>query len=102
MKYEIRDSKIHGKGLFLNEDVEPGVVIDRDVVGDLYKRWKKFGIWVNHGSSPNVMLTGEEYDWYHVSIRPIKKGEELTLNYRELPEKFKTLKRNIPRLDWKE
>ncbi len=90
--YAVKQSAIHGKGLFAHCDIKKGTVL-----GDLkYKPTKKDGpyvLWVNknlsvqvtcdlkyinHNSKPNAAYYE---DLQVVTLKNIKKGEEITHDY---------------------
>jgi SET domain-containing protein len=96
--YEVRDSGIHGKGLFAVRKITKGKVIgtyqgpkvytdaeDGDHVlwiedddGSVYGVDGKNDLrYVNHSTKANVVFEGEEL----VALRDIKRGEELTHHY---------------------
>ena len=90
--YEVRESQIHGKGLFARTPIKIG-----DVIGSIkYKRAKKDGpyvLWlsenegiqvscdlkyINHNPKPNACY----YDDLNVvALKNIKTGEEITHDY---------------------
>jgi len=93
--YEVRESAIHGRGIFaarrIPEDVEigryRGVETDED---GTYVLWcydennELFGIlgsndlrFTNHSSEPNAIFLGDEL----ISLRVIEPGEEITFDY---------------------
>ncbi len=87
----VADSPIHGKGLFAKKAIREGVSLGR-LQGMLteedgtYVLWlnKRTGLeitnefrFINHDSNPNCALTDTEV----VTLRAIKKGEELTHDY---------------------
>lgn len=96
--YEVKDSGIHGKGLFAIRKIAEGKVIgtyqgpkvyddadDGDHVlwiedhdGSIYGVDGKNELrYVNHSTKANVVFEGEEL----IALRDIKKGEELTHHY---------------------
>tara|TARA_B100001250_G_scaffold322766_1_gene286053 strand:- start:4945 stop:5241 length:297 start_codon:yes stop_codon:yes gene_type:complete len=82
----IKDSPIAGQGLFALEDIPDDVYlgISHVVVDDTIMR-TPLGGFVNHSYEPNCIKDFETEEWgqiYHMrTIRAIKKGEELFLNY---------------------
>jgi hypothetical protein len=91
-KLYISKSKIHGEGLFTNSDIENGKQITE--VGDLDK-WNRgvefrteFCKKVNHQINGNTRVEIVGNKLYLVSDRDIKGGEELTTNYKNLPDYF--------------
>lgn len=105
----IKQSKIHGNGVFANRDFKEGKVVFRwdtsvkltfEQIAELSDEKKKYitsmeaGViillqsperYVNHSCSPNLQV----HNYCDVAIRDIAKGEELTANYT---------KENIPDL----
>ena len=99
-KYTIEKSAIHRKGIFLSRDVEKDEIIfifkGEEVCytgGDWqkgpnwlqigYVRWIKpdpgaVGNYLNHSCNPTAGIRGKNTI---VAIRPLKKGEEVTIDY---------------------
>jgi SET domain-containing protein len=44
-----------------------------------------FGAFVNHSKNPNLELAKENKKFYYKTLREIKTGEELTLDYQTFP-----------------
>lgn len=112
----LKESKIHGIGIFSKEDIPKGKKIwkfhkgydrnfsqeellqlpepiKKDIIKYGYKNKKDQRIvycidnakFFNHSSNPNTKETSENYkESYTVTIKNIKKNEELTCNYFEL------------------
>ena len=95
---EIKDSNIHGQGLFAKADIPADTNLGESHVFlmqnyDLEsKSWERkewirrtMGAFLNHSDEPNCVKGYEDQGWgkiYHMTtIRPIKKGEELFLKY---------------------
>ena len=82
----VRDSKIHGKGLFLNWSVDPGTVLMPARIGN---NRTIGGRYVNHSASPNCQYIESDGVIYLVSIAPLRgnaggsPGDELTVDYRQ-------------------
>ncbi len=82
----IKDSPIAGQGIFAKSDIPDNIYlgISHVVVDDAIMR-TPLGGFVNHSDNPNCVKGFKQEDWgkiYHMmTIRPIKKGEELTLKY---------------------
>jgi len=95
-KVEIKQSPIHGRGVFASEDLEADIIIGhyrgpRAKRNGMYVLWitdeetgEEYGIsgqnklrYLNHSSKPNAYLNGEELS----TITDVKKGEELTIHY---------------------
>lgn len=100
-KYYTGKSKIQGKGAFANENLKPGDYIGKvHTINQLYTDYDftDLGKSHNHSNNPNVqnVLIGNER--YLMATKPIKKGQELTSNYRlqpdlEQPEDFEEAKK---------
>lgn len=106
-KYRVGKSKIQGKGVFSKQDLKPGDYIGKaHTINKLYTDYDftDLGKNHNHSDNPNVqnVLIGNER--HFVATKPIKKGEELTTNYRlqpdlEQPEDFKKGGKMTPQED---
>ena len=99
IEFEVKSSQIHGRGVFATIDLPAGFEFFNDVipVKDVELKqyqypWKgRIGCicagcmsFVNHGITPNVKISRVDHDnlrKYFVTLRPIKMGEELILNY---------------------
>ena len=96
-KYYTGKSKIQGKGAFAKQSLKPGDFIGKvHTINQPYVDYDftDLGRNHNHSENPNVqnVLVGNER--HLVATKPIKKGQELTSNYRlqpdlEQPEDFK-------------
>ena len=99
-KYKVGKSKIQGKGVFSKQDLKPGDYIGKvHTINELYKDYDftDLGRNHNHSENPNAQNTLIGNERHLFAIKPIKKGEELTTNYRlqpdlEQPEDFKKAK----------
>lgn len=87
-------SAIHGKGLFLTKDAKPGMTVFE--MGDLNK-YADGGSWitelgglVNHKKDANAEVYEKRGRAYLRVTKPIRAGEELTINYKQLPFPFKS------------
>ena len=90
--YEVKKSKISGKGTFAIKDIESGTNIGLAVTkikdtgnpDDDFKR-TELCQYTNHSSAPNLELLKPDADnrYYFRSIKFIKAGTELTLNYEQ-------------------
>lgn len=97
-KYRVGKSKIQGDGAFAKKDIMPGEHIGKvHTINQLYTDYDftELGKKHNHSETPNVqnILVGNER--HLIATKPIKKGEELTSNYRlqpdlEQPDEFKS------------
>ena len=94
--FEIKDSEIHGKGIFAKKDIEEDDYIGKALTrvsntGDFDQDFRrtKLGRYVNHSLDSNVKLEKDDEDeniLYLLAIKNIKKDDELTCNYRDLDE----------------
>lgn len=104
---EVRNSGIHGYGIFAVEDTAPGklmliiqgeVISEREAIrreeeegnvyifynGDSYIDTVKTDKikYINHSCEPNCEVQdGDEASLRLVSVKPIKKGDEITIDY---------------------
>lgn len=83
----IGKSNIEGLGVFATQDI-PKMTIFGEYPTHYHKNDGEtiritYGGWINHSPTPNcILLTyNNEYD-YLATIKDIKQGEELTVNYR--------------------
>jgi len=76
-----KKSKIHGYGMFAQVDLEQGDIIGLASVNAIHKTY--LGRYTNHSHNPNIdFLYLQNYDLIGVAKQPIKKGEELLVDYR--------------------
>lgn len=91
IKFEVRDSSIHGKGLFARKQIIKGetigtikfIPVDEDGpyvlwVGDQGIRVDCDLKYINHSNSPNACYCD---DLEVVAIKTINKGDEITHDY---------------------
>lgn len=95
-RVEVRPSKIHGLGVFARTDFETGEYIGRYIghrtdVDSMYTLWVEypegqrgyFGTGrlrhLNHSRTPNAEFDGRDL----FAMRPIRAGEEITVDYGE-------------------
>jgi len=88
-KYRVGKSKIQGDGAFAKQTLNPGDYIGKvHTINKLYEDYDftELGKKHNHSEDPNVqnVLIGNER--HLVAIKPIKKGQELTSDYRLQPD----------------
>lgn len=82
--YKIGKSKIHGKGLIAKKNLKPG-----DLVGLSHSNAQiasEVGQYVNHSDNPTAISELVGNDRYLIVSKPIKKGEEISVDYRQQPE----------------
>lgn len=77
---ELRDSPVHGKGLFVLRDVAAGEVI---CPGRLNGKRTPAGRYINHSTKPNAEPVKDGDDIHAVAIRDLFAGEEILINYRD-------------------
>ena len=111
MKLVVKNSPLSGKGVFASEDIAEGeiiescnlivliegdtLLIDNTALYDYYFAWKDkgcaialgFGSLYNHSYEPNAVYKKdfEKETLTFVSLKPIRKGEEITVNYNGDP-----------------
>jgi len=76
---ELRDSPIHGKGLFATRDFEIGEVV---CPGRLDGKRTPGGRFINHSSNCNVKPEKQGDDIYAIAVRKINASDELLVDYR--------------------
>jgi hypothetical protein len=76
---ELRNSKIHGKGLFALKDFEIGEII---CPGRLNGKRTPAGRYINHSFQNNIAPKKVNDDIYAIAISKIHKNEELLVDYR--------------------
>jgi hypothetical protein len=76
---ELRESPIHGKGLFATKDFEAGEVV---CPGRLDGKRTPAGRFINHSPSPNIVPKKVGDDIYAIAARKIHTGDELLVDYR--------------------
>ncbi len=91
---KVKNSKIHGKGLFAAQDIKKGTVLG-DLTGRKTTRNSMYTLWlddtqgfrvqcdfkyINHSSKPNVAYYD---DLTVVALKAIKAGDELLHDYGE-------------------
>ena len=89
--YKIGKSEIEGKGLIATKDLVAGDLIGLSHVNN--EATLEVGKFHNHSDNANTVNVEVENERYLVVEKPIKKGEEITVNYRlqpglEQPEDF--------------
>ena len=76
---ELRDSSIHGKGLFALRAFEPGEVI---CPGRINGMRTPAGRYINHTPNPNAAPLLEDGDINAIALRNIQANEEILIDYR--------------------
>ena len=77
---ELRESKIHGMGLFATRDFEVGEVL---CPGRLDGMRTPAGRFINHSKNPNIKPVKSNDDIHAVAVKFIAKGDEVFVNYRD-------------------
>lgn len=97
MLWSIRNSKIHGKGVFAVTDVKSGTdlgIAIKRINSMVPLRTTGLGAKVNHSTKPNVKLV-KKTDGYHlVTTRAVKKDEEMAADYNAAPPFIKKPDKN--------
>ena len=83
-KLKVGKSKIAGKGLFTTDAFEQGEMIGLAHENDQPSTF--IGKYHNHSDEPNAVSVKLGDKRYLMAQRPLKKGEEITTNYRLQPE----------------
>lgn len=76
---ELRDSPIHGKGLFATRDFEIGELV---CPGRLNGKRTPGGRFINHSFNCNVKPEKKQDDIFAIAVRKINAGDELLVDYR--------------------
>jgi SET domain-containing protein len=78
----IKDSKIHGLGVFATEDISENTDLGLThlLLGKKIFR-TPLGGFINHGDDPNCKKLEQNNEFYLLTIKNIKKNEELTVFY---------------------
>ena len=81
MKYEIKDSPIHGKGVFTNQSIKKGEFIDICAL-TAQRVTPNFGRFINHSWNPSCEIK-KDYVFKVYALKDMKPGEEITVNYAD-------------------
>jgi len=82
--YKIGDSKIHGKGLIAIKDLAAGDLVGLSHINN--EATPDVGAFHNHSDNANTVNVEVGNERYLIVETPIKKGEEITVNYRLQPD----------------
>ncbi|MBW3002986.1 SET domain-containing protein [Candidatus Woesearchaeota archaeon] len=111
MKVQVKKSEIHGKGIFATKDIkkdevievcpiiilnqEDTKIIDNTSLYNYYFGWRNNGSAIvlgyssiyNHSYQPNARYNRDfiNNNVIFIAIKPIRKGEEITVNYNGNP-----------------
>lgn len=80
---EVRESRIAGRGLFITDSVYPGQLL---APARLAGKRTPAGRFTNHDCHPNCLMVPLDGDLFLIAARHIKKGEELTVSYRQVAD----------------
>ena len=83
----IKDSEVHGLGLFTTKPFPAGTDFGEThvfVVTNNRREWVRtpLGGFINHSEEPNCYINTETEDRTLYSVRPLKANEEVTVFYR--------------------
>jgi SET domain-containing protein len=90
VKYELQESGIHGKGVFavanISKDEVIGIPLEVKYVVCI-RITESLGKWINHSWNANTKLfkIDGQSKWQLKALDSIKKGTELTMDYRDTP-----------------
>ena len=95
-KYSVKKSDIHGKGAFATKNLKKGelvgmAVTDEEAVKpikdpkDFRDARTKLGKYLNHQTKHNASLKSENNTLNIYTNRVVKKGDEITVNYKKAP-----------------
>jgi SET domain-containing protein len=74
---KVRDSKIEGKGLFADKEFNEGDIIGIAHINDVAT--SMIGRFHNHSDNPNAHSISIGNKRYLAALRPLMKGEEITI-----------------------
>jgi|TARA_B100001057_G_scaffold499346_1_gene609631 SET domain-containing protein len=82
---KVKDSSIQGQGIFADEDIIAGEYLGQShhhfKTGEIFRT--PLGGFINHSETPNCFILDNTIESSSIyTVRPIKKGEELTVYYR--------------------
>ena len=92
-KFVVKESDINGKGVFASKDFKKGelvgiAVTDEEAVkpSPVFRDARtELGKYLNHQNKENAALKSENNTLNIYTKSPIKKGEEITVNYQKGP-----------------
>lgn len=92
MKFEVKKSAIHGKGVFTTgftpKNTKLTLVADKDII-TLIARLRDtrtiFGKYINHSDHANSTWFHDDGIWYAKTTQPLSPNTEVTINYNVGP-----------------
>tara|TARA_R100001244_G_C5094492_1_gene117232 strand:- start:172 stop:540 length:369 start_codon:yes stop_codon:yes gene_type:complete len=89
-KFDVKDSKIHGKGNFAKEDIKKGELIGTNVHDGgtnppVTGNWTTLAQNTNHQDNNNAVLKQDSDDYNLYAEKNIKSGDEITMDYKNTP-----------------
>lgn len=84
---EVSQSEINGNGVFVTHDIKPG----EKITARIDNGRTPAGRYTNHSEYPNSEPILEDNKGYFSALREIKKGDEITVNYRDVRDKARLL-----------
>ena len=92
MAFYIGPSQIEGKGVLATRTLQKGERIGEAIVYEPWFGWlpipmitEHLGVWVNHSYQPNAELRWINYAWQIVTIKQVKRDDEITVDYSHTP-----------------
>lgn len=93
----ILPSSIQGEGVFTNQEIRKGLLIDKNSLvqvgksGDVDKDFTRSLVLtkMNHSVRPNTILKQDKNAFDIIAKQTIRKGKELTIDYRDIEKKTK-------------
>jgi SET domain-containing protein len=83
-KYEIKESDIHGKGVFAKETIATEEFIEVGIyMTPGYIQVSPMGDYVNHSDTPNSILSRKDGHYNMFAIKEIQPGDEITISYND-------------------
>jgi SET domain-containing protein len=87
--YSVKDSEIHGKGVFAKENIEKGKKSLACILTDEEFLYSDLGKYINHSKSPNCKLVDDgSRNFLVVTINDINDGDEILVDYDDNPNEF--------------
>lgn len=93
--YYIGDSDIHGKGVMAARNLRKDEIVGLGIAFRVVIPYvtPEFGSYINHSYSPTAYLwwydgienSEDEMGWYVRAIKPIRRDQEITVNYNDTP-----------------